>query len=70
MDINIHFIIAHINKERFKVYKEFGISDELINLEKECEKELEPIFKEIDKNCLKATSKVLKAFQDNKVSRN
>ncbi len=52
------------------MYKEFGISDELINLEKECEKELEPIFKEIDKNCLKATSKVLKAFQDNKVSRN
>ena len=50
------------------MYKEFGISDEIISLSEECEKELEPIFKEIDKKCLKASSKILKAFQDNKVS--
>ena len=50
------------------MYKEFGISDEVINLSEECEKELEPVFKEIDRNCLKQSAKVLKAFQDNKVS--
>ncbi len=50
------------------MYKEFGISDELIKMAEETEKELEPIFKQIDQNCMKATSKVLKAFQDNKVS--
>ena len=32
------------------MYKEFGISDEVINLSEECEKELEPVFKEIEKN--------------------
>ena len=52
------------------MYKEFGISDDIIELSEKCEKELEEIFKDIDKNCLKATSKILKAFQDNKVSRN
>lgn len=56
------------NVEEKKMYKEFGISDELIKIADECEKELEPIFKEIDENCLRASSKVLKAFQDNKVS--
>ena len=50
------------------MYKEFGISDEIINLAEECEKELEPIFKEIDNGCLRASAKILKAFQDNKVS--
>lgn len=50
------------------MYKEFGITDEVIDLAEKCEKELEPIFKKIDENCLKATSKVLKAFQDNKVT--
>ncbi|MBR1540613.1 MAG: methionine gamma-lyase family protein [Clostridia bacterium] len=50
------------------MYKKFGISDEIIHLAEECEKELEPIFKKIDEDCLRASSKVLKAFQDNKVS--
>ena len=50
------------------MYTEFGISEELIKLAEESEKELEPIFKNVDENCLRATSKVLKAFQDNKVS--
>ena len=50
------------------MFKEFGISEELIKLTEECENELEPIFKELDNNCLRASSKILKAFQDNKVS--
>lgn len=50
------------------MYKEFGISDKLVKLSEECEKELEPVFKEIDENSLKASMKILKAFQDNKVS--
>ena len=52
------------------MYQEFGINEKIIKLAEECENELKPIFNEIDKNCLKASSKVLKAFQDNKVSRN
>ena len=52
------------------MYEKFGISEKIINLSKECEKELKPIFEEIDNNCMLATTKVLKAFQDNKVSRN
>lgn len=50
------------------MYEEFGISEEIIKLAEECEKDLEPIFKKIDENCLRASAKVLKAFQDNKVS--
>ena len=50
------------------MYKEFGISDKIINTAEEVEKELEPIFQDLEKNCLRASSKVLKAFQDNKVS--
>ncbi len=50
------------------MYEEFGISEEIIKLSEECEKELEETFKEIDRNCLRASSKVLKAFQNNKVS--
>ena len=36
------------------------ISDEILNLAEDCEKELEPIFKEIDRNALRASKKVLK----------
>ena len=50
------------------MYKEFGISDKVISLAEECEKELEPVFEKIEKNCLKQSAKILKAFQDNKVS--
>lgn len=52
------------------MYKEFDISDDIINLSRKCEKELELVFKEIDNNCMYTTAKILKAFQDNKVSRN
>ncbi len=50
------------------MYKEFGIREEIINTAEEVEKELKPIFENLEKNCFKASSKVLKAFQDNKVS--
>lgn len=50
------------------MYSEFGISEEIINVSNEVEKELEPIFEKYEKICLKSSMKVLKAFQDNKVS--
>lgn len=50
------------------MYKELGIKDEVIEMAKEIEHDLKPIFEKIDKNCLKNSQKVLKAFQDNKVS--
>lgn len=50
------------------MYKEFGISENIISMAEKTEKELENIFKEYDKNCMKCSCKVLKAFQDNKVS--
>ena len=50
------------------MYNEFGISENIIKISDEVEKELEVIFKKYDENCLKSSMKVLKAFQDNKVS--
>ena len=50
------------------MYKEFGISENVINVAKEVEKELEPTFEKYEENCLKASVKVLKAFQDNRVA--
>ena len=50
------------------MYTEFGISEEIENVANEAEKELEMIFKKYDENCLRASKRVLKAFQDNKVS--
>ena len=50
------------------MYKELGIKDEVISMAEEIEPDLKPIFEKIDKNCLKNSQKVLKAFQDNKVS--
>ena len=50
------------------MYKEFGISENVINIANETEKELETIFRELEDNCLKSSVKVLKAFQKNKVS--
>lgn len=51
-----------------KMYKEFGIRDEIIEISNEVEKELEKIFLDYENNCLKSSMKVLKAFQDNRVS--
>lgn len=50
------------------MYNEFGISEKIIKISNEVERELEEIFKKYDENCLKSSMKVLKAFQDNKVS--
>ena len=50
------------------MYQEFEISDEIVKLAEECERELVPVFQEIDKIGLRASAKILKAFQDNKVS--
>ena len=50
------------------MYKEFGISEKVINIANETEKELEKIFEDLEENCLKSSVKVLKAFQDNRVS--
>ena len=50
------------------MYKEFGISENIIRVANEVENEIKPIFEELEKNCLKSSMKVLKAFQDNKVS--
>ena len=50
------------------MYKEFGISEEILKKACEVERELTEIFKNLDENCMKSSSKVLKAFQNNKVS--
>ena len=50
------------------MYSEFGISEKIIEISNQVEKELEPIFEKYEENCLKSSMKVLKAFQDNKVS--
>ena len=50
------------------MYREFGIREEIINVAKEVENELEQIFNSYEKNCMLASQRVLKAFQNNKVS--
>lgn len=50
------------------MYQQFGISDKIENLSQEIEQELSPIFEKFNKNCLKNSIKVLKAFQNNQVS--
>ena len=50
------------------MYSKFGISEKIIEISNQVEKELEPIFEKYEENCLKSSMKVLKAFQDNKVS--
>lgn len=50
------------------MYKGFGISDKLIALSADCEKELQDVFKDIDDICEYNSLKVLKAFNDNEMS--
>ena len=50
------------------MYKEYSIKDEVINLSKRVEEELQPIFKSIEDSCERNTLKVLKAFKDNSIS--
>ena len=50
------------------MYEGFGISKELENLANEAENELKLEFEKIDKACTKNSLKVLKAFQENRIS--
>lgn len=50
------------------MYKEFGISEELIKLSEEVEEEIKPIFEKIQKVAEFNSIKVLKAFQNNNIS--
>lgn len=50
------------------MYYGYEIDDKLVALTKETEKEIEGIFSELDELCLKNSAKVLKAFQETKVS--
>lgn len=50
------------------MYKEFGINSKIVELSKEVELEIRPIFEEIQKKCEFNSLKVLKAFQDNNIS--
>lgn len=51
-----------------QIYKEYGISDRIIQLAEETENEIKPIFEKIDDVCEYNTMKVLKAFQENNIS--
>ena len=50
------------------MYNELGISDELVKKAKETEKQIEPVFEKIEDVCEFNSLKVLKAFQDNRIS--
>lgn len=50
------------------MYKEFGIKENIINLANEVEKEIKPIFEEIDKTSEENSLKVLHAFCKNNIS--
>lgn len=52
----------------YLAYKEYGISDKLIELSAKVEEEIEPVLKKIDDVCEYNTMKVLKTFQDNNIS--
>ena len=50
------------------MYSELGISDKLVEMAKETEKKIEPVFKQIEEVCEYNSLKVLKAFQENNIS--
>ena len=50
------------------MYEELGISKNIYEKSLEAEEELKEVFKKFDENCMKSSIKILKAFQDNKVS--
>ncbi len=50
------------------MYQEFGVKENISSLANEVEKEIRPIFEEIDKTCEKNSLKVLQAFQENHIS--
>ena len=48
--------------------KQFGVKEDVIELSKKVEKEIKPQFEQIEETCEKYSLKVLKAFQDNRIS--
>ena len=48
--------------------EQFGIKKDIIELSKKVEKEIKPQFEQIEETCEKNSLKVLKAFQDNRIS--
>lgn len=50
------------------MYKEFGIKEDIINLSNEVEKEIKPIFEQIEKVSEQNSLKVLQAFCKNNIS--
>ncbi len=50
------------------MYKEFGISDELLELANNTQKDIKEIFDQIDKICEYNSLKVLNAFKENNIS--
>ena len=50
------------------MYQEFGINEKLEKMANDAESELKSEFESIEKNCTKNSLKVLKAFQNNKIS--
>lgn len=50
------------------MYRSFGISDKIISVASECEKELQEVFNNVDDICTYNSLKVLKAFSDNNIS--
>ena len=50
------------------MFEELGIGEKVYKKSIEAEEELKDIFKGFEENSMKASCKILKAFQDNKVS--
>lgn len=50
------------------MFYNFDIDENIVKLAKECEEELTPTFKKFEENALLNSAKILKAFQNNKVS--
>ncbi len=51
-----------------EAYKEFGLSERIIDLAEECEQEVGEVFKDIESIAVYNTAKVLKAFKNAKIS--
>lgn len=49
-------------------YRAYGISDKIIEMSEEVEKQAKPVFEKIDEVCENNTLKVLQAFQNNQIS--
>lgn len=50
------------------MYYGYDIDEKLLELSKNCESELEPIFKNYDELCMQNSAKILKAFQNHNLS--